>query len=225
MYKLTYFNKPRDFLKNQKKEEKKTNTIDPEDSIQSSVRRSRAMIFDYAKCNNFDMFVTFTFNPKKVNRYDLNVCFTKMQSWLWRQQRKHDNQLKYIIVPERHKDGAIHFHALFEGYTGALKKTKVIQNSNRVYNLPTFRFGFTNMQYLDDDPQKATAYLCKYITKEMEMVHGRRRYWASKNLRKPLKMYNKMHDLNLWPDLQNQVFVNDALAIYEIPKTVKQMFD
>lgn len=235
MFKITFFNKPRHYLKdpndkfinNRYKENKIIRSVESaEDNLQRSVRRTRSVMFDYTKCNDFNLFLTFTFNPEKVDRYDVDGCALKMQSWLWRQQRKHEGNLKYIIVPEKHKDGAIHFHGMFEGYTGDLAKTKVIQNSKRVYNLPAFRFGFTNVQYLDDDKQKAAAYICKYITKDMELIHGKRRYWASKNLSKPVKFYNKIHDWRIPTDLKDQVFINDALAIYEVQKAkVAQQFD
>ncbi len=237
MFKVTFFTKPRNFLanpdedfmnKNNKTKETKTikDIENYEDNIQRSVRRTRSVMFDYAKCNNFTLFATFTFSPKKVDRYDLLGCTNKMQSWLWRQQRKHNGDLKYVIVPEKHKDGAIHFHGMFEGYTGELKKTKVIQNNKRVYNLPAFRYGFTNVQHLDEDNEKAAAYICKYITKDMDLIHGKRRYWASKNLNKPVKFYNKIHDWRIPTDLKDQVFANDALAIYEVRKAkVARQFD
>lgn len=229
MYKLTFFNKPRDFVSYPKEEKVKSSKPfeDSDDSIQKSISRSRAMIFDYVKCNDFDMFVTFTFDPEKVNRYNMTHCFSQMQKWLWSQQRKHDGELRYIIVPEHHKDGAIHFHALMGGLKHQLKKTNVIsrKSGKRVYNLTQFTYGFTNVQRLDDDKQKTTAYICKYIGKEFDNVVNRRRYWASKNLEKPVKFYNKMYDWKLFPDLQHQVFANDALAIYEIPKTRAELFD
>src|SRR5690606_10827465 len=84
-------------------------------SIIKSLARSRRTIFDYALCNDFDLFVTFTFDPRKVNRYDMAATYVKMQSWLARHQRKQlekQDTFRYIIVPEKHKDGAIHFHAL-----------------------------------------------------------------------------------------------------------------
>lgn len=230
MYKLTLFKKPRDFVKYPPKEKQiKTNKPfeDFEDSTQKSIARSRAAIFDYVKCNHFDLFVTFTFDPDKIDRYNMAHCFSQMQKWLWSQQRKHDGELRYIIVPEHHKDGAIHFHALMGGYKHQLKKTNVLgdKSRKRVYNMTQFTWGFTNVQKLDDDQQKTTAYICKYIGKEFDNVINRRRYWASKNLRKPIKHYNRMYDWSLWPDLQNQVFSNDALAIYEIPKTAAELFD
>lgn len=222
MYKLTVFKFPKARYSTTSSKKGKYNRSQELD-IARSVRRSRMMVSDYILSNDFDMFVTFTFNPKKVNRYDLNACYFKMQSWLSRQQRKSENMMKYVIVPEKHKDGAIHFHAVMLNYPGLIKKTNVIQNNRRVYNLTSFRFGFTNMQYLDDDKQKVAAYVCKYITKDMVTVSNRRRYWASKNLQKPVKYYNEANNLSLDPDLHSLTFENQYLQMHEFEK-LEQLF-
>ena len=206
-------------LLNKNKDKNKKPKINTEDSLQRSVRRSRASISDYVRCNSFELFVTFTFDPKKVDRYDLLATYLKMKHWLGNQGRKYED-FKYVIVPEKHKDGAIHFHALVSGYKGILKKTNVIQNNKRVFNITGFRFGFTNAQYLDDDMAKTTAYLCKYITKDMELVSNRRRYWASKNLVKPVSHYNKLFDLGINHLVKQDtvVYETEYNVIYEFPK-------
>lgn len=204
-----------------KKQKQKLFGTFSEDSLQRSVRRSRTAINDYVHCNDFNLFVTFTFNPKKVNRYDLQAVYPKMQSWLWRQSRKYED-FRYVIVPETHKDGAIHFHALIGGFGGTLKKTTVIQNNKRVYNISAFTFGFTNAQYLDDDRQKAIAYLCKYITKDMQLISNRRRYWCSKALKKPVSYRNRIYDLGLNKYLSHNtaVFETDFNVVHELPKAL-----
>lgn len=225
MYIVQVLSKPKFRLPPALSGRRKNKTIDDiEQDIARSVRRSRRIINDYVLMNDFDLFITFTFNPKKVDRYDLDLCFLRMQSWLWRQQRAYNKPFRYIIVPEKHKDGAIHFHALFGGYQGKLKKTKVIQNNKRVYNLSSFRYGFTNAQYLDDDKLKTVAYLCKYITKDMALVSNRRRYWCSKGLLKPVKYYNGVDELDIKLDVANLEYQNKYLSLYQVPKVAK-LFD
>lgn len=196
-----------------------------EDSIHRSVRRSKSVIRDYTLSNDFELFATFTFNPQKVDRYSFIHCASKMQGWLWRTSRyAKDLELpdfKYLIVPEFHKDGAIHFHALLQNYPKPLKKTKVIQDGKLVYNLPSFRFGFTNAKKIDlNATPEIFGYLTKYITKDMPLVSGRRRYWASKNLTKPITYHNKIHELHLEDRLNDSTYVfdNPYAVIYEIPK-------
>ncbi len=193
-----------------------------EDSIQRSVRRTKSVIRDYTLNNDFQLFVTFTFNPKKVDRYSFSHCAAKMQSWLSRVRlasQQADDPFKYIVVPEFHKDGAIHFHALISGYPKPIKPTNVIMNSKRVYNLPSFRYGFTNAQKIDDG-KDIYGYLTKYVTKDMPLVSNRKRYWSSRNLEKPIIYHNALSDLNLVDKMiiKNQTFENQYSVIYQIPK-------
>ncbi|TAL14827.1 hypothetical protein EPN95_01210 [Patescibacteria group bacterium] len=191
-----------------------------EESQEFSIRRTRRTLHDLVRCNNFDLFVTFTFDPKKVNRYDMGATFVKMQSWLWRQHQK-NHDFKYLIVPEKHKDGAIHFHALMADYPFSLKKTNVIQDSRRVFNITAFRFGFTNATYLpDDDKDKVGNYIAKYITKDMITLHNKRRYWSSKNLKKPITYYNSVYDLGLNDHLDHttEILETDFNTMFHVPK-------
>jgi hypothetical protein len=215
-------------LSKSNKNKKKKIKIDPnqEDSAQRSVRRSRSLINDYANCNDFEWFVTFTFNPKKVDRYDLDCCYLKMQGWLWRTHRKYEN-FKYIIVPERHKDGAVHFHALISGYGGNMKKTNVLQDGRRVFNITGFTFGFTNAQKVDEDVKATVAYLAKYITKDMEKIHNRRRFWSSKNLEKPMTVYDGIFAYELFKFMSEETVTHRSPynTIHEIPKSVLTAFE
>lgn len=216
LYKSPYTPKP----KSNQKTVPKTISENLDLSLEFSIRRTRRVLHDYVKCNNFDLFVTFTFNPKKINRYDINSVFPKMQSWLWRQHQK-DKNFKYVIVPEKHKDGAIHFHALMSNYPFDLKKTNVIQNSRRVYNITAFRFGFTNATLLpSEDKEKAANYIAKYITKDMITLSNKRRYWCSRNLQRPKKHYNAIFDLNLSNHLDHKSMIHetDFNVMYDVPK-------
>ena len=47
-------------------------------SLLNSIQRTRTIIREYAHCNNFNYFVTFTFNDKKINRYDYNLIKQKL---------------------------------------------------------------------------------------------------------------------------------------------------
>lgn len=208
-YKVTVFNNPLIIPKPKKGRTVNRSSEKPsDDAITESLRRTRTTIFDYALSNDFEYFVTFTFNPKKIDRYSIDETFNTMKYWLNR-QKKHSPNFAYVIVPEFHKDGAIHFHALIRDYNAELKPTNVFQNGKRVYNLTGFTAGFTNAQKLDDDQTKAAAYLTKYITKDMINRFNKRRYWASKNLQKPVKHYEPLEVLNL-----SQYLIDDNIAYH-----------
>lgn len=181
-----------------------------ETNEERATRRAKKAIRDYAVCNEFDMFVTFTF---KADRDDIPKCISRMHHWI-KNQNKRTGSFGYLIVMEFHSDGkSVHFHALLKGYKGKVTpainpKTgkHVIQNGRQCYSLPGYTAGFTTMTYVDTDPLsrlKTAAYLGKYITKDMPVFANKNRYWASKGLAKPIREDNPARwylDLELAPD-------------------------
>ena len=208
-YKVTVFNNPLIIPKPKKGRTVNRSSEKPsDDAITESLRRTRTTIFDYALSNDFEYFVTFTFNPKKIDRYSIDETFNTMKYWLNR-QKKHSPDFAYVIVPEFHKDGAIHFHALIRAYNGDMKPTQVFQNGKRVYNVTGFTSGFTNAQKMDDNQEKTAGYITKYITKDTINRFNKRRYWASKNLQKPVKHYGSLESLNI-----SQYIIDDNMAFH-----------
>lgn len=163
-----------------------------------SLKRTKSNIFDYIACNDFDLFITFSF---ATDRYDIDSCQKRMMTWLDNQQKIHKRKgyekFKYVLVMEYHKDGALHFHGLFKDYRGKLEISRnphtglpVIQKGKRVYNLRSFTHGFTNVTRIVN--QEATGrYVTKYVTKDLVALAGRKRYWASRGLNIPPKLYNE----------------------------------
>lgn len=158
-----------------------------------AVRHAKTTIHDIVLCNSFDHFVTFTFDPKKVkSRHDVGYLKIRMHRWL-EYQRKSHGRFQYLIVAETHKDGAIHFHALFAGYKGPLKDSGVKHEGRPVYNLASWRYGFSTAKIIDQTPesrQKVAGYVTKYISKEMVTFPGKKRYWVSQGLKRPAKIHN-----------------------------------
>ena len=79
-----------------------------------SIKRTKKKVYDYAKSNEWEWFVTFTFSPDKVNRYDYDECTKYLSKW-FNNLKRSSPALSYLVVPEQHKDGAYHFHGLFSG--------------------------------------------------------------------------------------------------------------
>lgn len=211
-------------LKYKKERYGDTNTIQKGESIfqesnlERSIRQTKTQITDYVLSNNFEIFATFTFSPKKVDRFDIDACKYKLRKWLQRQREKNAN-LKYVIVPEKHKNGAIHFHALFENIDSfTLKKTKIRQENRDVFTLVDWRYGFSNVKFIDSNRIKIAAYITKYITKEMITIENKRRYWSSHNLALPEKFYNDVNRFDIRPDLQSLVYENAYLQMHEFAK-------
>lgn len=197
---------------------KKGESIFQASNLERSIRKTKTTITDYVLANNFQIFATFTFSPKKVDRFDIDACKSKLKRWLDRQREK-DSNLKYVVVPERHKNGAIHFHALFENIDSfTLHKTKIRQENRDVFTMRDWRFGYSNVKFIDSNRLKVAAYITKYITKDMITIENKRRYWSSHNLALPEKFYNDVDRFEIYPDLQSLVYENAYLQMHEFAK-------
>ncbi|MBR2504386.1 MAG: hypothetical protein IKB61_00390 [Elusimicrobiaceae bacterium] len=174
-----------------------------ETDLLRSMRRARSQLRKIALANNFRFFVTLTLDSMKVDRYDPAVIVKKLNAWCSNMvQRK---GLRYILVPERHKDGAIHFHGFFNDVlpmedSGTVKlasggKPRRPRSSKErarwlaaggqvVYNLPGWSLGYTTALELYGEYPAAVAYVCKYIGKDGEKIAGRW-YYSGGDLKGP----------------------------------------
>lgn len=159
---------------------------DPEYVAYKSFIRTKKTVYDIARANRWEWFLTFTFAPDKVDRYNFDDCSRKMSFWL-NNMRKKCPDMVYLVVPEQHKDGAFHFHGLFSNcwrldfsFSGKYDK------SNRpIFNVGMYNFGFTTATRITDT-RCAASYLCKYLTKDLCAVSvNRKRYWVSRNAARP----------------------------------------
>jgi hypothetical protein len=186
-------------------------------SSHRSQRRSKTIVRDLILCNQFQYFCTFTFSSKKVNRHDISACKAKMSNWLHR-QRYHSPKLRYLIVPELHKDGAVHFHALLGNFNGTLKdSTKRTKNKQIIYNLTGYRAGFSTAVPIDTNIEAVASYVTKYITKDMPLIDGRKRYWRSTNMVLPKKTINGQLSDYKRQLLTCKVFESEKYEIFEHP--------
>lgn len=180
-----------------------------------SLRRTKTTLQDLTICNEFDLFATFTFNK---NRQDIEKCKTKMSNWLHSQQKKY-GKFQYLIVPEFHKDGkSLHFHALLKNYRGVLKDSGKIKQTRKIYNIKSYRSGFSTAVKIDDHA-KVSSYIRKYITKEMPQFENKQRYWCSVGLLRPQTEYLNADDYAL--DREDIVFENGLLTIYQTEHTLQ----
>ncbi|MCD7806390.1 MAG: hypothetical protein LUH19_03505 [Lachnospiraceae bacterium] len=151
-----------------------------------SLKRTKDKIYDLARANSWDYFIILTFNPELVTSTNYDECVKKLSQWLNYMKKKcHD--LKYIIVPEKRKSSAYHFHGLFANcgdidFTDSGHFTK---DGKIIYNCGNYKYGWSTATRISD-PQRTISYLCKYVTKDLcSVTKGKKRYWATRNLNKP----------------------------------------
>lgn len=182
-----------------KKDCKDTGQANNNRSEQVSVNRSIQTIYKYAQANSWEYFVTLTFaRDAGVDVYNYSDCVKKLTKWLNNQRRKCPD-LKYLFVPEMHKDGAFHFHGLIANCDGltfsdservaignkAYKRTKENQHFPTIYNMDNWKYGWSTATAVVSSC-KSASYICKYITKDLVQGIGkRRRFYPSNNLDLP----------------------------------------
>lgn len=173
------------------------------DSLERSKRRARVAVRDYGLCNDFKYFVTLTLDPIYINRYDIKEVTRKLNTWADNAVRRQG--LKYVLVPELHKDGAIHFHGFFNDALEAKDSGTMIPpgggkpkrprskaqraawaaaGGHIVYNLPAWKLGYTTAIPLYGRRAAAVGYVCKYISKAQTKVGGRW-YYSGGGLARP----------------------------------------
>lgn len=136
------------------------------ESVLRSIRRAKAKVRRIALSNHFRWFVTLTLDPAKIDRYDPAAVVRKMSQWCNNQVKRRG--LAYILIPEHHKDGAIHFHGFFNDALPAVASGHKDGSGHMIYNLPGWTLGFTAAIQTYGDYAGAVAYVCKYIGKELD---------------------------------------------------------
>lgn len=162
--------------------------------------RARSIIREYALCNEWEYFFTFTLNGARWSRYCLSDVIGCLLQWL-QNQRRVNPKLKYLLVPEQHEDGAWHFHGLISGIvTSPLPRwaPKRIRDDGYLdwvdYRM---KFGWCSLS-----PVRSAVgvgfYICKYITKasyDLASMKGIHMYYHSRGLSRSLPVgYLYHHD-------------------------------
>lgn len=144
-------------------------------------------MYEIARANIWEYFVTFTFNRQKIDSSNYDLLTEKVRNWFSNLKKRYAPNLKYILVPELHKDGVhYHFHALIAN-TGNIDfiDSGVKHNGNIIYNIGNWKFGFTTASKVIDSA-RASSYITKYITKDLcSVTKFKKRYWASRNCDRP----------------------------------------
>lgn len=177
------------------------------ESIRTSISRSVRMVRELAACNPWKFFVTITLAPSNwKNRYTPDGLQDVIKSMVrrWRRKRKNGSaycpDFKYLLIPEMHKDGAIHMHGFVSSmppaecipYTMAdvnssknlpKKICDKVRAGEQIFHSPTWEklFGFNTFEPISD-LDKASSYVVKYVSKEIGSTPFKSRYWCSRKL-------------------------------------------
>ena len=232
-FKHMYFPRGRGGVKSSTPEENAAAILEKlgEDAkIDESLSRSRRTIRDLILCNSFDYFCTFTFNADKVDRYNFKLCKQKITKAFDNYKSRYSPDFRYLLVPEFHKDGGVHFHGMVRGlrpkdlsvpkqiYKRNKKngKLELVPNTKGYVDWTYYskKLGFFSCSKIKDY-EKCARYVSKYVTKELvNLALGQRIFMASTHLRRPELVFDCDDMPRMFRDAD---FENEFVSIKESP--------
>lgn len=205
------------------------------DNLTRSARRAAAALRRLCHAAPMSYFVTLTLDADCVDRYDVRAVVNQMSRWCDNRVRR--KGLAYILVPELHKDGALHFHGFFNSALPVADSGTVVppgggkprrprskrqraqwlaDGGHVVYNLPDWSLGFTTAIELYGDYGKAVNYVLKYVTKQsVDGKIGGRWYYHGGAFAEPVTHYLDITLTDLLPEGGTK-FSHDYY-VFEIP--------
>ena len=189
------------------------------EKLSNNISRARNMVREYGYCNPWDYFVTMTINQAFFDRYDLKSFKKVLSQWIRDYNKKYGTNVKYLLIPEKHKDGAWHLHGFIMGlpadhlvsFTLKQKLPNYIRDKLKhgepVYNWPAYaeKFGFVDAEPIHSR-EKATSYITKYITKDLaDSVSelGAHLYYCSQGLQRAKEVKRGVMAATITPDFEN----------------------
>lgn len=160
--------------------------------LSNNLARAKATVREYALCNQWDWWCTFTLNKEKYpNRADLDKYAKDFMEFVHNYNRRTPDEykVKYLLVPEQHADGSWHMHGFIKG----INPKDLVKNENGYLEWKQYRkkFGFISMDKIKD-ADRASSYILKYMTKDTEKnvtEINKHMYYCSKGLERAVEVY------------------------------------
>lgn len=175
-----------------------------------SMRRTKSQIRKKIIEGELDHFLTLTY---KENKKDVKACWLDWKRFIRKVTQKYPN-LKYLVIIERQKRGAIHFHAAVHGYMHA--------NTMRALWLSVVGQGNIDIQRRKHNQSlhNLAKYITKYLTKQQnELDDFKNLYRCSRNIKlNVIKFYLPKEFAFIRPEM-----IREALLFWV--KDIKQKWD
>ena len=200
-----------------------------------NLRRAKQNVYRIARCNRWDFFVgNLSFRKEICDRYSYDEISKKLRMFLkMYRRRKADENFKYLLVFDQHKDGAWHMHGLMSGVAPSgladsgkrrLESGKYVdaseveegEKTQMVYHWTDYRLGWSSLTEIPaSDSVKCSTYICdQHFEKGMNAVpFGRSRFLVSRNVKRPdVETMNMSFD-EAW-EFQSQLTGNLVMSKY-----------
>lgn len=132
--------------------------------LKNNISRALTTCREIALSNDWQYFITLTLDPTKYDRFDL-CKWHKDLSVFFRLYNRHFNcSIKYLLVPERHSNGAWHMHGLIAG----IQDSSIVTNVNGYISWDEYckRFGYCSLGSIKNSVA-VSFYISKHLGKQL----------------------------------------------------------
>lgn len=147
--------------------------------LKNNLSRLRSRCLEYGLCNTWDWFATLTVSSDRP-RDDLKAIKSQLSKWLDNYKQRSCPSLRYMLIPEFHDKGGVHFHGFFSGLDiSCLDRYEVgkpmsksiarmVRSGRCLYRWVPYdsAFGFNSFEAVQNG-EAAARYMIKYITKDL----------------------------------------------------------
>ncbi len=150
-----------------------------------SLSASKNRIYNIARSNTWQWFITLTFDRNNNDSSDYEIVTRRLKTFLNHLQQRKCPDMKYLIVPELHADKEhYHFHGLLSNVDNLrfCFSGKFDKKENPIFNILDWTYGFTTATQVKDT-NRASSYITKYVTKDIDLkLKNKKRYLCSRNI-------------------------------------------
>ncbi|MCD8003059.1 MAG: hypothetical protein LUG88_04000 [Clostridia bacterium] len=192
-----------------------------DEKLDENISRAKSNIFELAYCNPWQWFFTGTLDAEKYNRENLEKYHHDFTRWIKEYNRYHGTKIKFLLIPELHKDGkSWHMHGFLNGLPVDHLKQFIIgdrmgkaiadkvTNGETVYNWTAYakKFGFCDLETIRN-PEAVSKYVTKYICKDLKnsvKELNTHLYYHSRGLNKAQTIKKGVFSAQLTPTYENE---------------------
>lgn len=176
--------------------------------LSTNISRARSKVHEYAACNDWEYFCTFTISKEKCNRYDLKEFYNSFSKFINNYNERRlpaGMKVSYLLIPEKHEDGAWHLH----GFVSGINPDDIYTNQNGylVWKQYDEKFGYISMDKIRD-LDRCANYILKYVTKNLDKSVKDQEchlYYCSKGLKRAEVIFKEVNmDLGMPYDYESE---------------------
>lgn len=161
------------------------------EKLNNNIVRAKTSVKELVLCNPWKYWCTFTISPQKYDRYNLKAYIRDFTKFINNYNRycEESDKVRYVFIPEMHKDGAWHIHGFVNGIRD--KDTYINSHGYLTWRQYEQKFGFISMSVVKDQ-DRASSYMLKYMAKDIAknvMDLGAHLYYASQGLKRAAVLY------------------------------------